>query len=108
MTPPIPQKLKRIVVDLDGTLLPEGSFSDRYFQPAFDRTRSLVNRAIEEGHWVLLFSARPWPEYRLTEDWLRRNGVRYSALVLGKPVADFVLDDRSSSNPDDLEKFLNA
>ncbi len=103
-----PKRLKRIEVDLDGTMLPEGPFADRYFQPAFDRTRFLVNKAVAEGHWVLLYSARPWPEYRLTADWLNRHGIHYTLLMLGKPVVDFVLNDRASSNPDDLEKFLDS
>lgn len=99
---------KRIGVDIDGVLAEEGPAWDRPLAPPLRDTIALVNRAFAAGHWVCLFTARGWQERRATEDWLARHGVRYSALVMGKPIFDLLLDDRATPDPARLEELLDA
>jgi hypothetical protein len=98
---------KWVGVDLDGTLLPEGPARERFFQPPDDEMVAAVNRAYAMGHRVTLFSARGWNELPLTEEWLRRHGVKYHDLLLDKPPFDILVDDRTVTNASDLRKFLD-
>jgi hypothetical protein len=41
----------------------------------------------------------------MTEQWLYERGIPYDQLVMGKPVADIVIDDRAVSS---LEEALNG
>jgi CMP-N,N'-diacetyllegionaminic acid synthase len=63
-----------------------------------------VNRLYAAGHRIVLHTARgsmtgiDWREK--TEEQLARWGVKYHELVLGKPAADFYIDDRMMSLED--------
>lgn len=100
--------MKRIAVDLDGTLCPEGPAHERPYQPYFTETRDLVNRAFDAGIDVTILSGRHWNDLRMTEDWLRANGVRFTRVVLGKFPWDFLLDDRCGNRPEDLRRYLES
>lgn len=98
--------MKVVAVDLDGTLCPEGPAHERPYQPHFEETRELVNRAYDSGYRVVLFTARNWTDQRMTEDWLAAHGVRVHQVVCGKIPYAFLLDDRAGSRPEELRRFL--
>jgi hypothetical protein len=98
--------MKRIAVDIDGTLCPEGKAHDRPYQPVNERVKSLVNTAFDNGCDVTIYSARHWNDLRMTQEWLISNGVRFHRILLDKFPFDFLLDDRAGSHPEDLEEFI--
>lgn len=100
--------MKRVGVDLDGTLVEEGpSFDRQYARPINPKLAAQLHRAVEAGCQVTVFTARPWGEYRMTVDQLARLGIPFNVLVMGKPSFDLFIDDRATSDPDALEKFLD-
>ena len=44
---------------------------------------------------MVVYTARNWPEYRVTKKWLDDHGFAYDGLHKGKPVADVWIDDRA-------------
>lgn len=84
--------------DIDGTLcsLTDGEYA--LAQPHAERIAH-VNRLVEAGHTVKLFTARgsttgrDWTE--LTRRQLDEWGVRYHELLFGKPHADLFVDDKA-------------
>jgi hypothetical protein len=94
--------------DIDGTLFKTHESDYPNSQPIPHRI-AVVNKLYEEGHEITLFTARgtvtgiDWRE--LTEKQLRKWGVRYHKLILGKPHADYFIDDKGVS---DREFFLEA
>lgn len=88
----------RYCFDIDGTLCTntEGAYEEaRPFPAIIDR----VNRLYEEGHDILLHTARgsttgiDWRA--LTEQQLSEWGVKYHVLYMGKPTADLYVDDKA-------------
>ena len=65
-----------------------------------------VNSLFDQGHRIVLFTARgsksgiDWRE--LTMSQLKDWGVSYHELILGKPHADFYIDDKAI-HPDHFE-----
>lgn len=100
--------MRRIACDLDGTLLPEGPACDRFFAEPKPEVLEELWRAKNKGCFVALYSARPWGDYRMTEEWLGKHAVPYDTLILGKYNFDFLLDDRASNNVEDLKRFIDA
>ena len=47
------------------------------------------------GHTIVIFTARSWNEYEMTEDWLNKYAVPFDRLICGKPIGDLVIDDRA-------------
>lgn len=95
-----------VVFDLDGCLCTQagGSYADA--QPIPDAI-AVVNRLYDEGFAVLIYTARfmgrnrsdlhaTYDEgFELTRRQLAGWGVRYHRLMMGKPPADVVVDDRA-------------
>jgi hypothetical protein len=84
--------------DIDGTLC-ETPATDYAAAVAIIDAIADVNRLYDQGHRIVLFTARgsvtgiDWRP--LTESQLQKWGVQYHELVLGKPPADFYVDDRA-------------
>ncbi len=97
--------------DIDGTLCTN---TDGDYQTArpFDEVIARVNRLYDEGHRILLNTARgsttgiDWRE--LTERQLGDWGVRYHELFMGKPTADVYIDDKGLNLEDWTQNGLDA
>lgn len=89
---------KTYCVDIDGTICTntDGAYDDA--EPFADVIQE-VNRLFEDGHRILLYTARgsttkiDWRT--MTERQLRDWGVKYHELSMGKPSADIYVDDKS-------------
>ena len=85
----------KIIVDLDGTICSE--------EKQFSRSLAKVNKGAKEslkilkakGYTIIIYSARTWAEYELTDDWLKKNDIPFDQLILGKPQGDYWIDDRA-------------
>jgi hypothetical protein len=84
--------------DLDGTLCTNTNGSYENAVP-FPESIAVVNRLHEEGHRIVIFTARGTTtgiDWRaVTERQLAAWGVRYHELMLGKPFAHVYIDDRA-------------
>ncbi len=110
---------KRIVFDLDGCLCTQTAGDYENANP-IEAAVELVNRLYAEGHTIIIHTARfmgrnegninntYYQGYKLTKEQLARWGVCYHELVMGKPVADVVVDDRGVFFVGDWESIYKA
>jgi len=90
--------VKTICFDLDGTLC-TNTFGDYESAEPFPWAIARVNALAEQGHRIIVFTARgtatgiDWND--VTRGQLERWGVRYDDLHFGKPSADVYVDDRA-------------
>ena len=84
--------------DIDGTLCEQEESDYSLARPFLSRI-ARVNSLFDEGHRILLFTARgsksglDWRE--VTEQQVNSWGLRHHELILGKPHADFYIDDKA-------------
>jgi phosphatidate phosphatase PAH1 len=99
----------KYVIDIDGTICdkPECREDKDYTLsiPKHDRIAK-INKLYDEGHHITYFTARGMGRYSdnadlakarfldITELQLRLWGCKYHNLILGKPSADFYIDDK--------------
>ncbi len=92
---------------MDGTICEEmRTYSRSLAQPkegAVDR----INHLYEQGHTILIYSARTWMEYEMTVDWLNRHQIKYHQLLMGKPIGDLWIDDRAVPFRNNWEEIAN-
>lgn len=95
-------------VDIDGTLL-YSKFDGREYNivDKNEKLISILNRLYNEGHMVVLHTGRHWDRLDITIEHLREAGVLYTTLVMGKPAADFYIDDRGIS-PDVFTQMMRG
>jgi len=112
---------KRYCVDIDGTICSPTVGRDYHkAEPWQDRIK-VLNKLYDEGHYIIYFTARAMGRfanlphsvasvkakevlYDLTKQQLEEWGVKYHELIMGKPHADYFIDDKGV-NADEF--FLN-
>lgn len=91
-------QIKTYAFDLDGTLctLTDGKYESA--EPFLDRIVH-VNNLFEEGHTILIFTARGATSQRDLRDFtvgqLSAWGVKFHDLIMGKPHFDLLVDDKA-------------
>ena len=101
--------MKTYCFDIDGTLCTTQGSDYANSTPNFDRIR-VVNNIFDSGHRVILFTARgsttgiDW--YELTLKQITTWGIKFHELRLGKPSADFYIDDKGITDLDFFREFL--
>jgi len=102
--------MKKIVFDIDGTICDERPAQERMFAIPKNEAIKILNQLYDSGNFIILYTARGWDQYKITEHWLKENEVKYNVLMCGKPIYDFWIDDRSINpkNNDlrELTKYL--
>ena len=88
---------KLIAVDFDGTLtMGDNKWWEEGNRPVPNKEAiEKVNQMYIEGHYIVIFTARPWEVARKTVAWLIENGVRFHGINMNKIAAAKYIDDRS-------------
>lgn len=85
----------QIIVDLDGTICTEEKTFSRSLAKPLDDAVNSINALYDQGHTIIIYSARTWMEYEMTTAWLRQHNIKYHQLIMGKPIGDVWIDDRA-------------
>lgn len=98
----------RLIIDLDGTICSEEKQFSRALAKPLPGSASFIQKLKQQGHTVIIYSARTWAEYEMTVEWLNLNSIPFDQLILGKPIGDFWIDDRAIKfeSWDDIEKKI--
>lgn len=94
--------------DIDGTLL-HTSYEDGVYtliEKNEERIKEL-NDLKAQGHTIILHTGRHWNHIKITKKQLEEAGINYDSLVMGKPVADVYIDDRSIRPEECFNTFKN-
>lgn len=86
---------KTIMIDLDGVISSEERVFERGLATPLPGAKESLEKLRDQGHTIVIYTARGWAEYRMTKDWLDRHGMHYDAIHMGKPIAHVWIDDRA-------------
>ena len=104
----------RYVVDIDGTICYPGPDDEKRYThatPRWDRIQ-VINKLYDEGHTIVYLTARGMGRFKndrkkaykeffqFTSDQLDSWGCNYHDLFLGKPAADYYIDDKGINDGD--------
>jgi uncharacterized HAD superfamily protein len=93
--------MKTAVVDLDGVICEERPTFERALARELPDARLRLELLRIEGYRIIIHTARSWSELAMTEQWLYERSIPYDQLVMGKPVADIIVDDRAVASLDE-------
>lgn len=89
--------------DIDDTICKTNSQNYAESQPIYNRIKT-INNLYDEGNTIIFFTARgyvtkiDWRDITLNQ--LKEWNVKYHELILGKPHADFYVDDKGIKDLD--------
>ena len=105
----------RYVVDIDGTICSPITGRDYTKAEPWQGRIDKVNKLYDDGHDIVYFTARGMGRFAgdpnaaskaaailfdLTKDQLDSWGCKYHDLILGKPHADYFIDDKAINSND--------
>ena len=85
----------QLIIDLDGTICSEEKTFSRSMAKPLPGAKDTLAKLKEQGHTLIIYSARGWNEFEMTIKWLNDNEISYDQVILGKPVGDYWIDDRA-------------
>jgi capsule biosynthesis phosphatase len=100
----------KFVVDIDNTIC-KSNKNYKESQPIFTRINK-INKLYDDGNTIVYFTARGMNSfnghkiivmikyYLLTRKQLKKWGAKHHKLILGKPSADFYIDDKAIIDKD--------
>ena len=91
-----------ICIDVDGTLTTGTAWTEAdclLAEPRFDIIEKV--RKLYQVNFIVIWTARRENLLLPTIEWLRKNGVPFHAIAIGKTPADLYIDDRSVK-PEDV------
>lgn len=87
--------MKTYLIDIDGTICTEEKTFERYKAVPDLIAKEVINDLYVRGNTIIFYTARGWEQYEMTLDWLKNNGFYFDTLLMGKPIADVIIDDRA-------------
>lgn len=108
----------RIVFDIDGVIATgdENAVYSNKAKWAYENcdvvngARAFLQKLVQEGHYIILYSAR-WKRDKVkTHEWLEINAIPFHELHIGKPSASLYVDDRGykfDGNWNKLKKHID-
>ena len=85
----------KIIIDLDGTICTEEKSNSRSMAKINKDAITSLKQLKKRKFTVIIYTARPWTQYEMTLDWLKKNNVPFDQLYMGKPIGDYWIDDRA-------------
>jgi hydroxymethylpyrimidine pyrophosphatase-like HAD family hydrolase len=100
-------ELKWILCDLDNTICNNSGFPDFIPTQVITGTKKALREITDRGYKVIIFTARPYSDYQLIEQFLDDNDLEYRRIICGKPLAKYMIDDKAIEFKGDWDKVLN-
>jgi phosphoglycolate phosphatase-like HAD superfamily hydrolase len=97
--------MKTAVIDMDGVICDERPTFERSLASPIQGARELLLRLHDEGWTIIIHTARSWSEYAMTKRWLFDHDIVFNELIMGKPLATILVDDRAVTS---LEQAVDA
>ena len=81
--------MKIFLIDIDGTVCEnvkneEGLEAMRNAKP-FKDSIGQINKWYDEGNYICFFTARTDEHKKVTEEWLKRNNIKFNQVIFNKP-----------------------
>ena len=106
---------QRYCVDIDGTICTPTVGRDYHKAEPWEDRIKVLNKLYDEGNYIIYFTARAMGRFadqphavasvkakevlfELTEKQLKDWGCKYHELIMGKPHADYFIDDKGWSD----------
>jgi len=88
ISPVLPVHIKNYMIDIDGTIcddIPNEEPQRMSTAQLYPDALETLNKWYEQGHIITFFTSRVEENRKVTEDWLKKHGFKYHAILMGKP-----------------------
>lgn len=94
MKPPKNKELRWVSVDLDQTLAHNSGYPHfKLSKPTKGAREAIIE--LSKKWKIVIYTARPWTDYRLIETWLNKYKIPFKNIVCGKLLVAYMIDDKN-------------
>jgi hydroxymethylpyrimidine pyrophosphatase-like HAD family hydrolase len=99
----------KLVIDIDDTIWDSELQKDGTYiiNKINTKIRKIISNLIRKGVIVIFYTARHWDKLEMTMEQLKQFNFEYTTLVMGKPTADYYIDDKNIT-PDEFIKLFSG
>lgn len=101
------EQLKWLLIDFDDTIAKNTGYPDYKLIEPLDGAYTALKRFAEHGFKVTVYTARPWNEYELIEDFMKKYGLEYRRIICGKPLGRWIVDDRNKEFKNNWDELVD-
>ena len=91
------ESMNSYLVDIDGILTNETQGHDFISRTPNNGNIACVN-SLYQGNIITLYSSRLEEDREVTVEWMKKHGVKYHMLILGKQYGDVYIDDKACNH----------
>lgn len=95
MKPLTSEELKWVGIDLDKTLAHNSGLPDFVLGEPINGAKEALEKIIEMGFKPIIYTARPYSDYNIIENWLDINKIPFRRIICGKVLLRFMIDDKN-------------
>jgi hydroxymethylpyrimidine pyrophosphatase-like HAD family hydrolase len=91
------EDVKWVLVDFDGTIHPYDPKDKRYQikNPPIEGAKETLEEIEKLGYKIIIYTARPWSEYKPIEEYLLHYRIPFRRIICGKVFASIIIDDKA-------------
>jgi hypothetical protein len=101
--------LRWVCVDWDNTIVNTTYDGVHYnINSIIGGAREALKKITEAGFKIIIYTARPWSDYIVIENYCLKNKLSFSRIICGKPLFKVCIDDRNIEFKGDWEEVLKS
>lgn len=105
---PLPSDgLKWIGVDFDDVIASNSGYPDYILGEPMAGAKEALEEIKKRGLRAIIYTARPWSQYIVIEDWLNTRQIPFKLIVCGKMLLRWMIDDRNIEFKGDWNAVLD-
>ena len=88
-------ELKWVCVDFDNCICNNSGYPEYVPTTVIGNCKEVLKQITNRGFKVVIYTARPYSDYQMIENFLDDNELEYRRIICGKPLARYIIDDRN-------------
>ena len=107
MNPLKSNDLKWIGIDFDDVIAGNSGYPDYVLGEPLSGSKEALEQIRDNGWKAIIYTARPWSQYIVVEDYLNTHQIPFKAIVCGKVLLRWMIDDKNIEFHGDWKETLS-
>jgi hypothetical protein len=95
MKPLTSKQLMWVGIDLDETLAHNSGLPNFELAEPVEGAKEALEKIVDMGFKPIIYTARPYSDYNIIENWLDINKIPFRRIICGKVLLRWMIDDKA-------------
>lgn len=100
------KNLRWLGIDFDGVVAHNTGYPKYILTKPIKGAKEALEGLTNKSWKIIIYTARPWSDYELIENWLIYHNIPFRRIICGKPLFKYIIDDRNIEFKNDWNEVL--